>query len=243
MDFLGHPAVPTEECPPSFACVSPRALAVRPTLQVCVLAPTGLLAPRAHAQAPTVTPGPARAPSLPPPPPASLHLSFSRVRPGIVEYTQPAHPSSSSQHTHRAGWVTFCICGFPSRSLSFFSFPTRGLGAHSEAWPGWEEVVCSVIFRLAETSIQALFQLDPRARPHPLLTRGRWPPPGRRLHFRPSRGPHMCERVVDVRERSPSPATFKGGSLSSSGLPSLGLFSPFCPEDLGTFFKPSSLPD
>ena len=66
-----------------------------------------------------------------PPPCNNLPSFVLEGEAGVVEYTQPAHPSSSSQHTQRANCVTFCICGFlslpPLIFFFFFLFKHRAL--------------------------------------------------------------------------------------------------------------------
>ena len=82
-----------------------------------------------------------------PPPCNNLPSFVLEGETGVAEYTQPAHPSSSSQHTQRANCVTFCICGFLSLPplifffFFFFSFLNTGpwslLGGLAELGRSW----------------------------------------------------------------------------------------------------------
>ena len=147
--FSGPPATwkdahsPPSTClPPSSLCGNAVSLFTPASLPL-----TGLLAPlstsldchRSH----QARQGPDTRRVSVPPPRNNLPSFVLEGEAGVAEYAQPAHPSSSSQHTQRANCMTFCICGFLSLPplLFFFSFLNTGpwslLGGLAELGRSW----------------------------------------------------------------------------------------------------------
>lgn len=127
--FSGPPAMWKEAHSPPSACLPSSLLCCNAVslFTPASLPPTGLSAPLStsldcHCAHQARQSPDTRRVSVPPPC-NNLPSFVLEGEAGVAEYTQPAHPSSSSQHTRRANCMTFCICGFLSLPpLLFFFF-------------------------------------------------------------------------------------------------------------------------